>query len=49
MATKEHANNYAAPWNIEPNKYQSDDKESDVGAEDGPGNIPQGPIRVVGS
>ena len=30
----EHMDNYVAPWNNKPNVNQSEDKESDAGAEE---------------
>ena len=40
------ATTYTAPWNNEPNTYQSEDKALDTGADTGPGDAPQGPNEI---
>ena len=44
----ERMDNYTSLRNNELGVYQSGDKESDNGAEDGPGNVPLGPNEIHG-
>ena len=48
MATLECMDNYAAPWNNEPDNYKSEDKQIDDGTEDGPENTLPGPNEIGG-
>ena len=42
----EYMDNYVVPWNKKLDIYQSEDEDSDAGAEDGPDNDPPDPNEI---